>query len=235
MPRIGIVDIYNAQADVFAAYAPRSFTWHHIERPAFDRHLQGLYRQDVRALDLGCGSGRITKHLVESGISAKRIIGVDGCEELLAIAKREQPNVAFKCQDIRQLNLAEDDFTLVTAHMVFQCFGNDDLATALRSLRDHMAVGGTLFFIVTHPLRELKDLATYLQPRWINVISPWGTDLPNYHRSISDYVNCLIGVGFRIEAMDELTVPEIAQAADAESYTRYAQLGAVRLAIKATK
>jgi len=162
-------------------------------------------------------------------------MGVDSNEELLAIARAQQPSVAFQCQDIRHLNLAEQDFALITAHMVFQCFGNDDLATTLRSIRDHMAVGGTLFFIATHPIRELTNLAAYLQRRWINVISPWGTDLPNYHRPVSDYVNCLIGTGFHIETMEELTVPESAKRADAEQYEKYAQLGAVRLAIKARK
>ena len=52
------------------------------------KYLQDFgYNNDVRILDLGCGTGLVGEHLYKHGY--KNIDGLDCCQELLNIAERK--------------------------------------------------------------------------------------------------------------------------------------------------
>ncbi len=230
------IQLFEQQAAEFAAFAPRSWTWRLVERPAFDFHLKDAYATAGRVLDLGCGSGRITELLARRSVLPRQITGVDGSERLLGIARREQPDVAFVRQDIRCLDLPARDFSLVTAHMVFQALPDYELQATLRGAYEHMAPGGILFFITTHPLRQIEgDASLYLKRRRIPITTPWDMSNVNFVRPVSDYVNYTASAGFRIDYVDELGVSEAVRAECPARYARHAQFGAIRIAIKACK
>ena len=99
-----------------------------------------------------------------------------------------------------------------------------------------MAEGATLFFMVAHPHRMLEnEVGGYLRPGWVKVLSPWGSEIFNFHRPIGDYVESVIAAGFRLEEVEELGIPAHARAMNPTAYARYAKLGALRLAIRACK
>lgn len=67
--------------------------------------LQAYDIKDGIVLDLGCGSGRITRKLSDAGYD---MIGVDVSEEMLAQAyakSRKYPDILYLCQDMRQFEL----------------------------------------------------------------------------------------------------------------------------------
>ena len=99
-------------------------------------------------LDLGCGTGRLTKPLLERGY---RVVAVDISERMLTTLRRKssgwQPSqrdrLCTVLADARKLRL-DETFGLAVAPDDFltHFLSLDDLAIALRSIRLHLREGG---------------------------------------------------------------------------------------------
>lgn len=76
--------------------------------------LEGFSRQSGNALDLGCGTGRITQLLDDFGM---KVTGIDLDEKMIEIAKLRHPHVKFKLQNMMDA-FVEHNYELIT------CFGN---------------------------------------------------------------------------------------------------------------
>jgi len=64
----------------------------------------------ARILDIGCGPGNLTRYLRTKN-SFFSILGIDGADNMVAIAKAENPDSVFlqmKCEEIRDLGLNFD-------------------------------------------------------------------------------------------------------------------------------
>ena len=125
--------------------------------PFYDwENAQTLGRRDVpfwrrvaltaggRVLELGCGTGRISKPLLKAGVD---LIGIDRSAEML---KRAAPNARLKPSryvrgDIRQLPFADRTFAMVLApYGILQSLTRErDLVGALASAARVLAPGGT--------------------------------------------------------------------------------------------
>ena len=63
-------------------------------------------------VDVGCGPGYVTSHLVELGVDA---FGVDLSPEMITIARRDYPDLRFEVGTMTDLDLADDSVTGVLA------------------------------------------------------------------------------------------------------------------------
>lgn len=72
------------------------------------RIIEILHAQQISdgiILDLGCGSGRITRHLADAGFD---MIGLDASDEMLSQAvlkSKKYPDILYLCQDMREFEL----------------------------------------------------------------------------------------------------------------------------------
>src|SRR5690554_6119654 len=62
--------------------------------------LEPLRRRDGLVLELGCGSGRLTQHLVDAG---HRVLATDASPAMLDLARRSVPEA-----DVRRITLPDD-------------------------------------------------------------------------------------------------------------------------------
>jgi trans-aconitate 2-methyltransferase len=75
-------------------------------------------RRDMRAIDLGCGTGELTCALAER-FGGGRILGIDTSESMLKkAAERANPWVEFRQQDINEINNF-GDYDLIFSHAAF--------------------------------------------------------------------------------------------------------------------
>ncbi|WP_447004743.1 class I SAM-dependent DNA methyltransferase [Saccharothrix isguenensis] len=78
---------------------------HLAESPA-DRAVLGLFAELVRGpvADVGCGPGRIAGHLKRLGVD---VVGVDLSPEMVAVARRDHPDVRFEVGSMLDLDLPD--------------------------------------------------------------------------------------------------------------------------------
>lgn len=159
-----------------------------------------LFRFPARgrlAIDLGCGTGRVTAKLLRLGA---RVTAVDFSERMmdLARAKFGPGRVDFVSADLtKRLPFPQKRFHLATACLVLEHIRDKRgfLSEAYRILKP----GGVLYLSEMHPAMELLGkTANFTDPRT-------GADIrPRSHvRCISDLAMAAQGAGFRIELMRE--------------------------------
>ena len=169
-----------------------------------DRHVGDVAGR--RVLDLGCGHGWFTHDLQARGAD---VVGVDGSEQLLEIARTRHPDVAFEHHDLRRGY--EGEFDVVVALMVLM-----DLPD-LAPLRLRVRPGGALVATILHPafyLQRTVDEDTgggYRQVRGYLDEEEWWIEAfgghRHYHRPLSAYVSWIASCGL---GLVELFEPEAA-------------------------
>jgi SAM-dependent methyltransferase len=96
-----------------------------------------------RALDVGCGTGRLTREL-------RRVIphvtGIDRDEQSIAVARSHAgaAGIEYRCGDFLDLPLRPGGFGLITA---VASLHHMDTATALKRMREQLRPGGVLVVI----------------------------------------------------------------------------------------
>src|SRR5690349_10596455 len=89
------------RADLAAAH-DRAFGFHADNcAPGLLALLEPVRARDGMVLEIGCGSGLLTRHLLDAG---HRVIATDASPAMLAIARAKLP----EAQDIRRLTLPGD-------------------------------------------------------------------------------------------------------------------------------
>ncbi len=111
-----------------------------VEQLIFER-----YRSDLtgRVLDVGCGAGRVTGHLIGT---AESVHGIDVSDDMAAHCRRLYPNASFRRCDMRDLSgFGTDAFDVVVASFnVIDAVGHGDRRRTLDQFRTVLAPGGLL-------------------------------------------------------------------------------------------
>jgi demethylmenaquinone methyltransferase/2-methoxy-6-polyprenyl-1,4-benzoquinol methylase len=87
------------------------------------------------ALDVACGSGKLTAELARVAGPAGRVVGLDFSPQMLDVARRRHPRVEFIEGDALNLPFDEGDFDVATI-----AFGLRNLADPIRGLREMVRV-----------------------------------------------------------------------------------------------
>jgi len=87
------------------------------------------------ALDVACGSGKLTADLARVAGPAGRVVGLDFSVEMLEVARRDHPEIKFVEGDA--LNLPFDDASFDASTIAF---GLRNLADPIRGLREMLRV-----------------------------------------------------------------------------------------------
>lgn len=111
------------------------------------RRLAEILRPGMSVLDVGCGTGAITRGIAEAVGPSGRVVGVDVNPSLIARARQAHggvPGLAFEVADLFHLPY-HDEFDVVTAARVLQWLA--DPLGALRALTHTARPGGLVLVL----------------------------------------------------------------------------------------
>jgi 2-polyprenyl-3-methyl-5-hydroxy-6-metoxy-1,4-benzoquinol methylase len=108
--------------------------------------------KNKRILDIGCGSGRISRFLASMGA---QVVGIDFSAKTIEIAKSESPreNPAYRVQSVFHLN--EDgryDMALCWQVLTVACKTQDELSHALAAIHRSLKPQGA--FVLLEPIHK---------------------------------------------------------------------------------
>ena len=108
--------------------------------PGIIQLLEPVRAQGGLVLELGCGSGLLTRHLVDAG---HRVIATDASPAMLELTRRTAPDA----DDIRQLVLPDDplpeaDAIVSVGHVLSYLDSEDEIQRALVAAAEALRPGG---------------------------------------------------------------------------------------------
>ena len=220
----------NGNAEAWTRLARAGFDVYrdHLNTPAFFALLPDV--AGLSGLDIGCGEGHNTRLLARHGA---RVTGIDISETFIAHARQAEADeplgIDYRVASAVQLPFADGTFDFATGFMSFMDVPETDqvLAEAFRVLKP----GGFLQFSICHPCfdtphrRNLRDaggrtyaieVGDYFRnlegevSEWLFTAAPPEAKAglpkfrtPRFTRTLSQWLNLLIGVDFRLERLAE--------------------------------
>ena len=174
-----------------------------------------------RVLDLGCGFGWHCAYAAEQGATA--VTGIDISKKMLekAAGQTNAHNVEYHCVSIEDYEYREDSFDVVISSLALHYVQSFDSVCA--KVRRCLTAGSDFVFSVEHPIFTAEGRQEWVydeagNPLFWPVDSyfrtgeriAWflGEEVVKYHRTITEYVNSLLGHGFEIKGLREPTPPE---------------------------
>jgi SAM-dependent methyltransferase len=203
---------WDASAAAWIAAVGESGDWsrQHVLDPALlDRVAQRGYR---RALDVGCGEGRMCRMLRARAIPT---VGIDPTAALLERARALDPSGDYRAAGAEAMPFADGEFDLVLSCLTL--IDIPDFRQAFREMVRVLEPGGTLLianltsFTSTSANGSVRDadgrflyfpVDRYLDefPMWVD----WkGIRIENWHRPLSAYMSELLRQGLRLVHFDE--------------------------------
>jgi len=208
-----MTNFYNKIADSYHTFMSdkNNFFNEYVEKPASISKLKKLDLNRKRVLDLGCGSGRYTKILLNMGV---KVVGIDPSKELISIATNEIPNVDFKIGSAENIPFSDSRFDFVFAGMVIQYFSNPqkafkEVSRVLRPGGRFVFTGHIPYVAIAKPIKvggkKYYEFDNYFKEgvrkrKWTSL----GIDMPYYHFRFETIIKSILQSGFSIVDYQDL-------------------------------
>jgi len=112
--------------------------------------------KDHSVLELGCGSGRLTRLLAQS---CGDVTGVDISGEMIRLARRRPyPAIRYRTENMLEISFKRLFDVIVIPYNTLNLLGSAEaVRTCLRVCRNHLAAGGRLLLHLYHPDAKILE------------------------------------------------------------------------------
>lgn len=137
-----VLEVFNITAEKYVEYFGDD--WEFIDKI---QDFISTVNPKGKVLDLGCGSGYITKYMADNNLQPT---GIDFSEKMIEIAKNRYPNLPFFQMDIANIEqiFDEDSFDGLLAIYTLYFIPKEQIDSVLESLSKILKDGAS-FFMVT--------------------------------------------------------------------------------------
>lgn len=138
-------------------YAETHKTWDKIAQLYADRFMDlSLYddtyqkfcelisKPDASVLEIGCGPGNITRHMLEAYPKLK-ILATDISSNMLDLAQKNNPSIETKVMDCRNIALLKDSFDAVVCGFTIPYLSKVDCSSLIAEISRLLTPSGVLY------------------------------------------------------------------------------------------
>ncbi|WP_436774460.1 class I SAM-dependent methyltransferase [Yinghuangia sp. YIM S09857] len=189
---------YDAVAEEYAARIGGELAYKPLDRALLGALVEAV-GPGAAIADLGCGPGHVAGWLAARGA---RLVGVDLSPGMVALGRREHPEVEFRAGDLLELPAANGEFDAAVAFYSVIHLVTEELPAAFAEARRVLRAGGLLLtaFHVGEEVRHMRDW-------WGNTV-----DVEFHFRESGVMVRAMVEAGFEIDArMERAPYPEEAE------------------------
>jgi ubiquinone/menaquinone biosynthesis C-methylase UbiE len=203
--------------DIADGYAAWSETYDVVPNPLIDEEelvLRPLLAEfsPGDALDVGCGTGRVTQMLSELG---HQVVGIDPSEEMLDVARAKQLRAAFRAGSFDALPAGDASVDLVTCALALTHVA--DLGPPFREFARVLRPGGRIVTTDVHPIAtSLGGAALFRRADGSRAATT------NHTHWVQSYVRAITDAGLTIEGCLEPVVDQAFTAAIRSEHVREA-------------
>ena len=189
--------------DIADGYIAWSETYDEVANPLVDAEQRALdpILSEIApgdALDVGCGTGRVTAMLSALG---HRVVGVDPSEAMLERARAKGLDATFRSGSFDALPADDASFDLVTCALALTHV--TDLGPPFRELARVLRPGGVLVTTDVHPIATaLGGQALFRKADGSRAATT------NHQHWVSDYVRAITAAGLHVDGCIEPMVDE---------------------------
>lgn len=115
--------------------------------------------KNTNILDVGCGPGNITQYL-KSKHPDFQITGVDAAENMIALAKVNNPDSEFLLMDIRKLNSFENKFNAIVCGFCLPYLSSAEMRTFITDCKRLLGSNGVLYLSFVEGSEEQSGFMT---------------------------------------------------------------------------
>jgi SAM-dependent methyltransferase len=134
-------NLYTNLSSVYEAMY-QSFIDYEAEYVFYSDILLSYHCESV--VEIGCGSGNLARRFANNGFE---YIGIDLSEEMLTLAKTNNPNAVFVKEDMRNFNLQKKlDACIITGRTISYLLTNDDVVDTFTSINKNLSINGIVSF-----------------------------------------------------------------------------------------
>ena len=135
-----IIQIYNAVAQKYQDKFANDTVYNH----SYDLLLKHMEPIHKNVLDVACGFGKITNYLLNHNPKLS-VLGVDAAENMVALAKQNNPNASFKVMDCREINNLQQDFNVIIFGFCFPYLTKEDVLKLIKDAATMLHPNGLLY------------------------------------------------------------------------------------------
>jgi ubiquinone/menaquinone biosynthesis C-methylase UbiE len=225
MDKSYIKDLYNRYAFEYhqkRRSSERSFYNEFIEVPAISGLVKDLVK-GKRVLDIGCGTGIFTRMIVNWG---GNVTGLDISEEMIKIAREENPGFEFHVLDAEKTKFSDKEFDIITSSLMIHYI--DDLSVLFMEVNRILKSKGHFIFSFHHPFQAVIE-KTKIDGQTKNIVNDYfglheykwkmlNIEFISFHHTFECISDTLNDCGFLIEKIIEPQPVDKGQNIDIEEY-----------------
>jgi SAM-dependent methyltransferase len=183
-----------------------------------DQFLQIVPPPARRTIDVGCGEGRLARHLKMLGHD---VVAIDASPSLVAAAREADPRMDIRLADAAALPLDDATADLAIAFMSLQDI--DDMVAAVREVARVLEPGGRFCLAIVHPINSAGRFETTAADARFIIAGDYLAELDtsetverdgrsmifhSRHRPLESYFRALEEAGLLVEAVRETGIPD---------------------------